>query len=192
MDGANGQYSIWRMDMDGSNQKQLTWGKYDVFPSVSPDGLWIVFESSQGGKMVLMRIPSEGGPASQLTDYYSSWPSVSPDGKWIACVYSPGQNQPDSLAMVPFAGGQPARLFPLPVTAHYPLVWTPDGRAISFVNTVDGVANIWEQPVAGGPPKPVTHFTSGQIDYFNWSRDGRLALSRGSERIDAVLIRNFQ
>jgi serine/threonine protein kinase/Tol biopolymer transport system component/DNA-binding winged helix-turn-helix (wHTH) protein len=196
MDGENGKYSIWRMDMDGSNQKQLTWGKTDVLPSVSPDGRWIVFDSSQGGKMVLMKIPSEGGPASQLTDYESLYPAISPNGKWIACVYFPGQNQSNSLAMVPFEGGQPARLFPLPVSAFQSIVrslgWTPDGQAISFVNTVNGADNIWEQPVAGGPPKPVTHFTSGQISWFNWSRDGRLALSRGSQRTDAVLIRNFQ
>jgi hypothetical protein len=69
---------------------------------------------------------SGGGPASQLTDYASSWPSVSPDGKWIACVSIPGQNQPVSLAVVPFAGGQPAKVFPLPVTYGSPLHWTPE------------------------------------------------------------------
>jgi Tol biopolymer transport system component len=196
MDGENGQFSIWRMDMDGSNQKQLTWGKIDVEPSVSPDGRWIVFESTQGGKDALMKIPIGGGPASQLSENTSLFPAISPNGKWIAFVYLPGRNQPYSLAVIPFAGGPPARLFPLPVSAVQPvnqtLGWTPDGRAISFVNTVNGVGNIWEQPVAGGPPKPVTHFTSGQIPYFSWSRDGRLALSRGSRRIDAVLIRNFR
>ena len=69
---------------------------------------------------------------------------------------------------------------------------TPDGRAISFINSVNGVGNIWEQPVTGGPPKPVTHFTSDEILSFDWSRDGRLALSRGTEPTDAVLIKNFQ
>jgi hypothetical protein len=54
------------------------------------------------------------------------------------------------------------------------------------------VSNIWEQPVAGGPPKPVTHFTSDGIFSYDWSRDGRLALSRGAVQIDAVLIKNFQ
>jgi hypothetical protein len=54
------------------------------------------------------------------------------------------------------------------------------------------VSNIWGQPVAGGPPQQVTHFTSDEIFKFDWSPDGRLALSRGSEPIDAVLIKNFQ
>jgi len=97
-----------------------------------------------------------------------------------------------SLAIVPFAGGQPAKVLPLPVTAGGPHPWTPDGRGICFVNSVNGVGNVWEQPVAGGPPKPVTHFTSDKIFWFDWSHDGRLAVSRGTEATDAVLIKNFQ
>ena len=44
----------------------------------------------------------------------------------------------------------------------------PDGHAVSFVNTVSGVDNIWEQPVAGGPPQPVTHF---KVRRFSQSYD---------------------
>jgi len=54
------------------------------------------------------------------------------------------------------------------------------------------VDNVWEQPLAGGLPKQVTHFTSDRIFYFDWSRDGRLALSRGTDQTDAVLIKNFR
>jgi Tol biopolymer transport system component/tRNA A-37 threonylcarbamoyl transferase component Bud32 len=190
-----GQDNIWRMDMDGGNLKRLTEGKADVLPAVAPDGRSVVFSRSQGGKWVLMSVPSGGGAASQLTDYGSYFPSVSPDGMRIACVYSSSQNQRFSLAMAPFTGGQPTKAFPLPVTVNINsliLHWTPDGRAISFVNTVNGVSNIWEQPVAGGPLKPVTHFTSDQIFYFDWSHDARLALSRGTEATDAVLIKNFR
>jgi Tol biopolymer transport system component len=188
----SGPINIWRVDTDGGNLKQLTQGKFDLLPAISPDGQWVVFQRSEGGKRFLMKVPSEGGPPSQLTDYNSGGPSVSPDGKWIACVYISCENQPNSLAMVPFGGGQPAKVFPLPVTARGPLPWTPDGRAISFTNSVNGVGNIWKQPVAGGPPTPVTHFTSDKIFHFDWSRDGRLALSRGTDTTDAMLIKNFQ
>jgi len=185
-----GQLSIWRIDMDGGNLKRLTEGKMDVTPAISPDGLWVIFARAEGGKNVLMKVSSKGGPASQLTDYTSGLPSVSPDGKWIACV----KDQPSpALAIVPFAGGQPAKVFPPPAAAGFlKIVWTPDGRAISFINSENGVENVWEQPAAGGPPKPVTHFTSDRIFWYDWSRDGRLALSRGTEPTDAVLIKNFQ
>ena len=191
---ANDQANIWRMDMDGGNPKRLTGGKQDFPATISPDGRWVVFANSQGGKPILMKVPSEGGPASQLTDYHSDRPAMSPDGKWIACFYSPRLNEPASVAIVPFAGGKPTSVFPLPVTADTSssLLWTPDGGAISFLNSVDGVSNVWEQRVAGGPPRPVTHFSSGKIFYFDWSRDGRLVLSRGTETTDAVLIKNFR
>jgi hypothetical protein len=94
--------------------------------------------------------------------------------------------------MVPFAGGQPAKAFPLPATGGFLLVWTPDGRAILFCNRLNGADNVWEQPVARGPPKAVTHFTSDFIYWFDWSRDGRLALSRGTDARDVVLIKSFQ
>ena len=190
----SGENNLWRMDMDGSNLKQLSKEARPLSYAISPDGHWVVFTSTQGGKYVLMRVPSEGGPATQLTDYKAYWPSVSPDGKWIACSYHPGQNQPPSLAMVPFTGGQPAKLFPLPVTfgGFRGFSWTSDGHAISYINTVSGVGNIWEQPLDGGPPKAVTHFTSDRIFYFDWSRDGRLALSRGTVPFDVVLIKNFR
>lgn len=186
----------------GTNLKQLTQGKKDEEPAISPDGRWVVF-TALGSKDVLMKVSSNGGPASQLTDYNSAWPAIFPDGKWIAsCRRGRNQNytlsdplHPEdlmNLAMVPFTGGQPAKVFPLPATAGDQFAWSPDGRAISFINTVNGVGNIWDQPIAGGPPQPATHFTSDRIFWFDWSRDGRLALSRGTDGTDAVLIRNFQ
>ena len=107
--------------MDGSNLKQLTQGRSDGGPAVSPDGQWVVFSRDQGGKVTLMKVPSGGGPASQLTDYNVNLASPSPrtaSGSLSGTL--PGQNQPVSLAMVPFAGGQPAKVFPLPVTGQYP------------------------------------------------------------------------
>ncbi len=192
-DSENGQ-NVWRMEMDGTNPKQLTQGKEDIDDAITPDGNWVVFTRTQGGKDVLMKVPSGGGPTAQLMENAHS-ATISPDGRWIACVFSPGQNQADSLAVVPFEGGQPAKVFPLLAAVNaigYVLHWTPDGHAISYINNVNGVGNIWEQPVAGGPPKAVTHFTSDKIFWFDWSRDGRLALSRGTEPTDAVLIKNFQ
>jgi Tol biopolymer transport system component len=186
-----GGLNLSRMDMDGGNLIQLAQGKEDFAPAISPDGRWVIFTRGESGKHSLMKVPSAGGPAAPLTD--NAWfPSVSPDGKWIACQYFPGQNEPSSLAIVPFAGGQPAKVFPLRGTSEPLVHWTPDGRAIAFRTNVNGVGNIWEQPVEGGPPKPVTHFTSDIIFFFDWSRDGRLALSRGTEPTDAVLIKNFR
>ena len=59
--------------------------------------------------------------------------------------------------------------------------------------TRNGVSNIWRQNLAGGMPKQITNFVSGQIFDFDWSRDGKqLALTRGSESSDVILITDFR
>jgi Tol biopolymer transport system component len=190
----NGELKIGRTDLDGGTLKQLTQGgandKADYYPDVSPDGRWVIFTRGLGISR-LMKVPSGGGPESQLTDYDLWISSVSPDGKWIACWE--GEHETRTLDILPFAGGQPGKRFPAPTSLeNWPIRWTPDSRAITFLNNMNGVDNIWEQPLAGGPPRPVTHFTSDRIFWFDWSRDGRLALSRGTDTTDAVLIKNFQ
>jgi hypothetical protein len=71
--------------------------------------------------------------------------------------------------------------------------WAPGGEAIDYVLTRNGVSNIWRQKLAGGSPKQITNFESGQIFDFDWSHDGRqLALTRGIESSDVILINNFR
>jgi hypothetical protein len=70
--------------------------------------------------------------------------------------------------------------------------WTSDNRAIGYRRVLKGVSNIWTQPLAGGPPKQVTRFTSGLIFNFAWSPRGGLVLAPRSQSIDVVLIRKFQ
>jgi Tol biopolymer transport system component len=68
-------------------------------------------------------------------------------------------------------------------------VWAPDESGLDYVVTRAGVSNIWRQPLTGGPPVQVTHFTAGKIFSFAWSRDGKwLSLGSGMNRSDAVVI----
>jgi Tol biopolymer transport system component len=85
--------------------------------------------------------------------------------------------------------GEPAHVFTRPFgsgNAH----WSPDGKGLQFLLTRHGVSNIWEQPLAGGQPHPVTDFTSGHIFAFMWSRDGKQLLL--AETSDVVLLSNFR
>jgi serine/threonine protein kinase len=53
--------------------------------------------------------------------------------------------------------------------------------------------NIGRQPIAGGPPKQITNFSSGLIFGFSWSRDGKqLAIARGNRTSDIILISGFR
>ena len=71
--------------------------------------------------------------------------------------------------------------------------WTPDGRALAYIDTQRGVSNIWGQPVDGGLPEQLTDFTSDQIFGFDWTQDGKqLAMARGNVTRDVILLRGFK
>ncbi len=191
--GVYGAANIWRIDLDGGNRRQLTHEGTNGVPSCSPDGKWVVFNSSRGGDYSLWRVPVQGGSPEQLTDYASAFPSVSPDGKWIAFDdYRLPQSQ--RIGVIPFAGGQPVRTFDyLPSGAPgYPIIhWTQDSRYLTYIRDKQGVSNIWAQPLDGSSPKQLTNFPVDVIYNFAWSPDGRqLALARGSQTSDVVLIRS--
>ena len=83
--------------------------------------------------------------------------------------------------------------FPHSFSGSPGLRWTPDGRALTFVDTVNGVSNIWSLPLDGGALKQLTDFKTDQIFWFDVSRDGKqLALSRGTVTSDVILIRDFR
>ena len=195
---SRGLRSIWRMDTDGGNLKQLTGGQGDRFPQSSPDGRWVVFHSMRSGSMRAWKVSIDGGEPVPLTDEFTSNPTVSPDGNLVACFYR--EDHPDApwtkVSIIPFAGGHPIKVLDLPrpsFTRDPGLRWTPDGRALTYIDTINGVSNIWSLPLDGGPPKQLTYFKTDQIFWFDISRDGKqLALSRGTETSDVILIRDFR
>ncbi len=131
-----------------------------------------------------------------LTDKWTSNPTVSPDGSLVACWYR--DDQPNTLtkvAIIPFAGGDPVKVLDVPSSVNISagLRWTPDGRALNYVDTTGGVSNIWSLPLDGGKPVQLTDFKTDQIFWFDFSRDGKqLALSRGTQTSDVILIRDFK
>jgi len=190
-----GSSYIWRMDADGRNPRQLTQGKFDSVPSLSPDGQWVIYMShDESGERTLWKVSIDGGAPTQLTYHTSIYPEVSPDGKLIACLYRDEQAGRMVMAILPFSGGDPIKVFNEPPTPAWGLVrWTPDGRALTYIVTKDGVSNIWTQPLDGGKPKQLTSFNEDQIFRLAWSRDGKhLAFDRGMTINDIILISDFR
>jgi Tol biopolymer transport system component len=103
---------------------------------------------------------------------------------------SPSASKPYQLKVVPSEGGADLYKFDWPASANAPR-WAPAGDAVEYALTRNGVSNIWRQKLGGGAPKQITNFESGLIFDFDWSRDGKqLALTRGSESSDVILISN--
>jgi Tol biopolymer transport system component/DNA-binding winged helix-turn-helix (wHTH) protein len=181
---------IWRMDIDGGNPKQLTKGSGEWDPQYSPDGQWLVYRSASN---VVWKMPADGGTPVQLTSKVSSYPSISPDGKLIAFNLLDETGVQCKIAVMPFEGGEPIKVFDIPGGFFRPIGWTPDGRAVAYPVYRGGATNIWAQPLDGSQPKQLTDFRDGLIFNFAWSRDGKqLALSRGLINSDVVLISNFR
>jgi Tol biopolymer transport system component len=186
---------IWRFDADGNHAKQLTTFDQDFYPSCSPDGNWIVFASQRfGSAPTLWKVPVDGGEAEVLNDHPPGLPDVSPDGKWIATSDEPETGKP-RLLIIPFQGGSPVKTLTVasatPAGDYRQVLWTRDGRELTYVDTRNGVSNLWSQPVDGGPARQLTDFKSGQIFRFAWSPDGkRAALACGSQTSDVVLLRD--
>ena len=184
---------IWRIDIDGSNLKQLTFTE-DQSPSLSPDGKWVVFHSWRSGSPTLWRVPIEGGEQVQISSLRLSYPRYSGDGKELLCQYydesiSPPRQRP---ALISAENGQLIRLIESSPNAvsHR---WSPDGRDFVFADTIKDATNIWSQPVAGGPPKQLTKFSSDLMNGFDLSPDGkRFVIARATGSNEIVLIKSFR
>ncbi len=190
----NGTLHLWRADKDGGNPTQLTNGSGEDWPSISPDGRSVVYTVIGGAdRFTLWKVSIDGGQPVRLTDRLSLQPSISPDGKTIACGYRPDTKSPWRLALVSIDGGKPTQTFDIAQTVDLPMVmrWTPDGRGLTYINTTNGVSNLWLQPIGGGPAKQLSNWPNQQAFAFAWSRDGkRLVVSRGTRNDDIVLIKD--
>jgi Tol biopolymer transport system component len=62
-------------------------------------------------------------------------------------------------------------------------------QARTIIRPPADVSRPGRAPVAGGEPTQLTSFTSGRINDFRWSPDGkRLVMTRGSDNHDVVLL----
>jgi len=195
---------IWRMDADGSNPTRIADETFAAGPQCSSDGKWVVFV--RGPSWTPVKIPITGGKSPEVVaqdfNYENGFGNplrISPDGKRIMYLASPPENpaspsasKPYQLKVISSDGGADLYKFDWPASANAPR-WAPAGDAVEYALTRNGVSNIWRQKLEGGPPRQITNFESGQIFEFDWSRDGRqLALTRGSESSDVIMISNFR
>lgn len=187
----DGKYNLWRVGLDGSNLTQITNGDGEYYPQCTPDDRWIVYQSG-GNFPTLWKMPADGGEAIQITKTTASRPSLSPDGKFVAFHYldSSFERSQWGIGIISLEDGNRVKRFNFPSTVTERLVkWTPDGKAIAFLNSPGGIPNIWLQPLDGGEPKPITDFPSDKIIAFNWNSDGtNLAVIRGVESSDVLLL----
>ncbi len=183
---------LTRFDTNAQHPQDLVSG--NVFGTAcSPEGKFIYYASMEQPQKI-WRIEIDGGTpvqiASVLGDQISNPLSVSPDGTLICYGFTRFLPAPEwNVAVIPAKGGPPLKVMPLPPAEGVEPYWSPDGRALQYLWTNEGVTNLWEQSLSGGSPRRLTHFKTGRISAYSWSMDRkRLFLSRSDLTSDAVLL----
>jgi Tol biopolymer transport system component len=163
--GVSHRSNIWRMNVDGGDPKQLTRGGNGMRPQVTPDGKSVVYGvfGYGPGSQTNWKVPIDGGTPEQMNFAVRGLTAVSPDGNLIAGFWQDPADSKLKLAIFPVEGGPPIKMFGERPGVTSELSWTPDGRALDFIRSSQGVSNLWRQPVDGGPPEQLTDFKDQYI-----------------------------
>jgi Tol biopolymer transport system component len=204
----NGQYFVfaakldrlshlYRVDANGANLKQLTFGEsHELDSDISPDGNWVIYDvtvfNGTYGSSALWKVPSGGGEPVRVADIECRIPQYSPDGKFVSCVSDAEKRR---ISIISVDDGTMAATFDADSNAviNVGSRWASDGKALAYISFHNNVSNIWLQPINGGPKHRLTDFTSGDIYNFAFGMtDSRLYLARGHPIRNAILISNFK
>ena len=184
---------LWRMNLDGSNQVQLTDGYAERNATVSADGKWIYYNTPVDSK--LWKVPIQGGEPVKLIDQYALCPSLSPDGKLIA-YYEVSNTIPRHTIALGTVEDlktifqiRPERGSWISTRLH----WNAAGTSVTYAVEDEGKVKLYEQSVSGGPPHQVASFKAEDEFDFAWSRDhSKLAYTSSKWNHDIILIRGLK
>ncbi|MBK7828137.1 hypothetical protein [Nannocystis sp.] len=124
-------------------------------PSFSPDGRFLVFESSAASFRDIYRLELPAGPLLRLTDNEEGnyEPVYAPDGRAIAFVSSRDGNA-EVYRMNP-DGGEPLRLTSFDLDDWGPQ-WAPDSQTIAFLSNREQIDRIFLMRPDGGDLRRLT------------------------------------
>ncbi len=182
---------VWKANRDGGGATMLVTGDA-AFPVVTPDNRSVIFISGRGGQQSLWTVPLEGGEPRQLVSRFAAGPGVdiSPNGQAVLFPSRDDERKIGVVVICNLADCRPREVLPGATSTRFR--WTPDGRAIAFIER-DARTNIYTAPVAGGPPTQLTHFDDRLIADFDWSPDGKqLVVARTLETNDIVVLKGLR
>jgi eukaryotic-like serine/threonine-protein kinase len=195
--GSNNKTGIWRVDADGSNPKQLTFGAADVGESCSPDGQWVYYTSLD--TFQIFHVPIDGGTSEEVPGTRGlvnrAGVGLSPDGKLLVFFQARKDQKisPGKLVLLPLGDGpnpQTRFIDPDARFSGYPN-FTPDSKGVTYIIHDRGSDNLWLQPLDGSQGRQITNFKGDEIQNYCYSPDGKsLGVMRTHTESDVVLLRD--
>ena len=160
--------------VDSASLRQLTTEASNFYPSWSPDGQWITYDSNLSdpdGPYRVWKMRSDGSGKRDISGFSSRMPDWSPDGKHI--VHKWYQVDNGEVAVMDSAGGDVRRL----TFDNYSDIrprFSPDGAQIAFMSEVPSgagtLAAVFTINTDGTERKQISPGFSYGPD---WSPDGR-------------------
>jgi serine/threonine protein kinase/dipeptidyl aminopeptidase/acylaminoacyl peptidase len=182
--------NLWRMDLNGTNQKQLTSGRNEQEPSCAKDVNWVYYVDNADNRYV-KRVSVEGGSPETVVKYAVGSYGLSLDGKEIVSFEL---RELDHKLMLRIDNVETHRMTYSDIDQRAlpnELAYTPDGKGIVYIVREKGVDNLWVQPLDGTPHRQFTHFKKDKTFRFVFSPDGsKIAVESGEVESDAVLLRD--
>jgi eukaryotic-like serine/threonine-protein kinase len=188
--------SVWRTNADGTDRLKLTDGKRDWWPVCSPDQKWVYYLNWDNKKIYRVPLDGSGKPQAIVTraEDYLRGLDISTDGKKLAAAVHKNEGQQNAVKVALFEIESPDHVQFLDAQRCSGRVhFTPDGKAVAYTVSENGVENIWIQPLDGSAGYQTTDFKSEKIWSFRFSPDGtRLGVVRGHFDSDVVLLQDIQ
>ena len=188
--GASGGTSanLWRMDLSGTNQKQLTSGRNEQEPTCAKTGDWVYYVDDADNRYV-KRVSVEGDSPETVVKHSVGSFALSPDGKEIVSFEV---RELDHKLMLRIDNVETHQMTYSDIDQRAlpnELAFTPDGKGVVYLVREKGVDNLWLQPLDGAPHRQLTHFKKDKTFRFAFSPDGsKIAMECGEQESDAVLL----
>lgn len=134
----------------------------------------------------LFNLPANGGPATELTDYFQDArePQIAPDGKSV--IYQGYARGNWDLFQLTLANRKITALTNDPFDDREP-TWSPDGKTIAFSSDRSGNYDVWLLTVADGSVRQVTQSTHDDYSPSFSANGERLFFARRLQQSESEL-----
>jgi Tol biopolymer transport system component len=136
-----------------ASERDLSWQLASVVSDLSPDGRWVTFHDTLGGRTpngnpTVFRRNVDGSAAVPLGEGVGA--TVSPDGRWALA------RRGDSLVLLPTGAGSTVTLPKGSLTQVLAGAWLDSRRIVLTGRLGDGGPRVYVQEIPGGTPRPIT------------------------------------